>query len=171
MIASTNHVSSWKSKELSVGTIKPPSTSDNSLTPALSYYDTKTRIKFTGCCLKQSTNWYNHRPIVNIYIVYKLGASSSHNNDLTLKNRLFSTATLTKNGDIEKYGYFGYGIGFDRRSSFSFPGGGFGQNVLIFWADLSSSAHIDNQKKDISSWKRTNARVRTHIDCRKNVFN
>ena len=94
MIASTNHVSSWKSKELSVGTIKPPSTSDNSLTPALSYYDTKTRIKFTGCCLKQSTNWYNHRPIVNIYIVYKLGASSSHNNDLTLKNRLFSTATL-----------------------------------------------------------------------------
>ena len=25
----------------------------------------------------------------------------------------------------------------------SFPGGGFGQNVLIFWIDMSSSAHID----------------------------
>ena len=47
------------------------------------------------------------------------------------------------------YGYSGYGIGFDRRSSFSFPGGGFGQNVLIFRADMSSSTKIDNRKKDI----------------------
>ena len=56
---------------------------------------------------------------------------------------------MTKNADIEKYGYPGYGIGFDRRSSFSFPGGGFGQNVLIFVVDMSSSAHIDTKKKDI----------------------
>ena len=47
------------------------------------------------------------------------------------------------------YGYSGYGIGFDRRTSFSFPGGGFGQNVLIFGVDMSFSAHIDNKKKDI----------------------
>ena len=32
---------------------------------------------------------------------------------------------------------------------FSFPGGGFGQNVLIFGADMSFSAHIDNNKKEI----------------------
>ena len=51
--------------------------------------------------------------------------------------------------DIEKYGYSGYGIGFDRRSSFSFLSGGFGQNVLIFGADMSYSAHIDKKKKDI----------------------
>ena len=51
--------------------------------------------------------------------------------------------------DIEKYKYFGYGIGFNRRSSFSFPSGGFGQNVLIFGADMSTSIHIDNKKKDI----------------------
>ena len=56
---------------------------------------------------------------------------------------------MTKNINIDKYGYSGYGIEFDRRSSFSFPGGGFGQNVLIFGADMSSSAHIDNKKKDI----------------------
>ena len=55
---------------------------------------------------------------------------------------------MTKNADIDKYGYSGYGIGFDRKSSFSFPGGGFGQNVLIFREDMSSSAHIDNKKKD-----------------------
>ena len=40
MIASADYVQSWKSKGLSSETIKPPSTSDNSLTPALSYYDT-----------------------------------------------------------------------------------------------------------------------------------
>ena len=35
---------------------------------------------------------------------------------------------------------------------------------------MSSSAHIDNKKKKhISSWKRTNTRVITYINCRKNV--
>ena len=29
---------------------------------------------------------------------------------------------------------------------FSFPGGGFGQKVLIFGVDMSSSTHIDNKK-------------------------
>ena len=46
VIASTDYVSSWKSKELSAETIKPPATSDNSLTLALSYYVTKTRLNF-----------------------------------------------------------------------------------------------------------------------------
>ena len=69
---------------------------------------------------------------MNIYIVYELGVSSSNDGNSTLKNCLFGAATLTKNADIEKYGYSGYGIGFIRRRSFSFPGGGFGQNVLIF---------------------------------------
>ena len=31
----------------------------------------------------------------------------------------------------------------------SFPSGGFGQNALIFGVDMSSSAHIDNNEKDI----------------------
>ena len=56
---------------------------------------------------------------------------------------------MTKNTDIDNRGYSGYGTEFDRRSSFSFPGGRFGQNVLIFGADMSSSSHIDNKKKDI----------------------
>ena len=126
VIANTDYVSSWKSKGLSAETIKPPTTSDNSLTPALSYYGTKTRVKFTGSCLKQSKISYTHGKVVNIYIVYELGASSSHNNDPTLKNCLFGAVTLTKNADIDKYGYLGYGIGFDRKSSFSIPGRGFG---------------------------------------------
>ena len=52
--------------------------------------------------------------MVNIYIVYELGASTSNNNDPTLKNCLFGGVTLTKNTD-SKYGYSGYGVGFDRR--------------------------------------------------------
>ena len=56
---------------------------------------------------------------------------------------------MTKNADIDKCEYSGYGTGFDRRSSFSFPSSGFGQNVLIFGAGMSSSAHIDNKKKGI----------------------
>ena len=85
--------------------------------------------------------------MVNIYIVYELSVSNSHFDDPTLKNCLFGAVTLTKNADIDKYGYSGYGIGFDRRSSFTFPGGGFDQNVLNFGADMSSSTHIDNKKK------------------------
>ena len=66
-----------------------------------------------------------------MYIVYELIASSSNNSNPTLKNCLFGAVTLTKNKDIEKYGYSGYGIGFDRKGSFSFPDGGFGQNVNL----------------------------------------
>ena len=108
------------------------------------------RVKFIGGYLKQPKVSYTHKTIVKIYIVYELGASSSHNNNPTLKNCLFGAVTLTKNADIDKYGYSGYGIGFGRRSGFSFSGGvGFGQNVLIFGVDMSSSSHIDNKKKDI----------------------
>ena len=53
VITNTDYVSSWKSKGLFAETIKPPTTSDNSLRPALNYYGTKTRTKFAGSCLKQ----------------------------------------------------------------------------------------------------------------------
>ena len=76
-----------------------------------------------------------------------MGAFGSHNNDPTLKNCLFGAVTLTKNVDIDKNKYSGYGIGFDRRSSFLFPSGGFGQHILIFGGGTSSSAQIDNKKK------------------------
>ena len=149
VIANTDYVLSWKSKGLSAKTIKPPTTSENILTPAVSYYGTKTRVKLIGSCLKQTKISYTHGKVVNIYIVYEMGASGSHDNDPTLKSCLFGAVTLTKNAEINNYGYSGYGIGFDRKSSFSFPSSGFGQNVIIFGVDMSSSAHIDNKKKGI----------------------
>ena len=107
MIANTDYVSSWNANGLSAETIKPPSTSDNSLTPGVSYYGTKPRVKCTGSCLKQLKISYTHGAIVNIYIVYEMGASGSIDNDATLKNCLFGAVTLTKNADINMYGYSG----------------------------------------------------------------
>ena len=154
-----DYVLSCQSKGLSAEAIKPPATSDSSLTAALSYYRaSKIRVKFTGSCLKQDKVIFNHKKVVNIYIVYELGASASNINDSTIKNCLFGAVTLTKNVDIDKYRYSGYGTGFDRRESFSFSGGGFGQNVIIFGADMNSSPHIDNKGKDIRN--RSNTRIR-----------
>ena len=113
-----DYVLSWQSKGLSAEAIEPPATSDNSLIPTISYYyASKIRVKFTRSCLKQDKVTFNHGTVVNIYILYKLCASSSNDSDPTLKNCLFGTVTLTKNADIEKYGYSGYGIGFDRKVS------------------------------------------------------
>ena len=121
LITNTLSILSWQSKGLSTETIDPPTTS---LSLLIDYVGNKIRVKFTGCCLSQSNKLTCiHRTIVNIYIVYKLDASSSHVNDTTLKNCLFGAVTLTKNSDIDKYGYSCYGIGFDRRGNFSFPGG------------------------------------------------
>ena len=152
----------WQSKGLSDETIKPPATSDNSLTSLIDYYGSKVRVKFNKGYLKQPNKLtFDYGRKVNIYIVYELGAFSSNDSDPSLKNCLFGAVTLTKSADIEKYGYSGFGTEFDRRSSFSFPGGVFGQNVLIFGVDMGSPVHIDNKKRHISYWKRTNTRART----------
>ena len=143
--ANKKFISSWKSKGLSVETITLYATSDNSLTLLIDYYGSKVGVKFNKGCLKQSNNLaYSYGSRVNIYTVYELGVSSSNDSDPTLKIFLFGAVTLTKNADIEKYGYSSFGIWFDRRSSFSFHSNEFDQNVLIFRVDMSSSTHIDN---------------------------
>ena len=90
-----DYVLSWQSKGLSNESIKPPTTTNNSLTPELNYYGTKTKIKFTRSCLKQSSHILTHKKVCNFYIVYELAASSSHNSDPTIKNCLFVAVTLT----------------------------------------------------------------------------
>ena len=148
LIPNKKYISEWKSKGLFDESIKPPTASDHSLSSLIDYLGHKIRLEFNESCLKQHKLTYTHQTIVNIYIVYKIIASSSNGNDPTLRNSLFSAVRLTKYGDIDKCRYSGYGIGFDRRS-ISFPGGGFGSNVIIFGVDMSSSVHVDNKKKDI----------------------
>ena len=48
------------SMKLSDETIKPPATSDNSLTPLIDYCGNKIRVKFTGSCLQQPKVSYTH---------------------------------------------------------------------------------------------------------------
>ena len=127
--------------------------SNYSVTPNLSYYGTKTRVKFDGSSLKQDKVAFNHEKVVNNYIVYeiirvaKVSKYSSNDNYPTLENMLFGAVSLTKYADIDKYKYSG--IGFDRRSSFSHQNGGDGWNVIIFRVDMSSSTKNDNRKKDL----------------------
>ena len=148
--SSSYQISSWTSKGLSNESITPFSAPNNFLTPSLNYLGTKIRVKFSGSCLKQDKVTYTHGKIVNIYIVYEINEKDNTIiSDPTLEDCLFGADTLTKHVNIDKYGYSGYGIGFDRKGSFSFPNGGYGQNVIIFGVDITSFIHIDNKKKDI----------------------
>ena len=56
-----DRVLSWQSKGISNESIKPPTTSDKSLNPKLSYYGTKTRVKFIGSCLKEPNFTFTHK--------------------------------------------------------------------------------------------------------------
>ena len=102
-----------------------------------------------GGCLKQDKITYDHGKIVNMYIVYDLKSNLNYNADFTLENFLFRAIKLTKNADVDKYKYFGYGIGFDRKGVFSHSTGSFGNNGIIFGVNMNSSVHIENKKADI----------------------
>ena len=80
--------------------------------------DTENRVRFSGSCLKQDKITYNHGKIVNIYIVYEINKNGNTSSDPTLENCLFGAVSLTKNANIDRYQYSGYGIGFDRHGSF-----------------------------------------------------
>ena len=120
------------------------------LDPSLEDYDMgKIRIKFNGSFLNRFPLTIFHGIIVNIYIAYEITSNYTDISYPTLENCLFGSAKLTKNADIDKYGDSGYGIGFDRETSFLI-GNEIGKNVIIFGVDMSSSRKIDNRKKDIS---------------------
>ena len=95
--------------------INSNTTSNHSITPELSYYDTKTRAKFSGSCLKQDKGTYNHGTIVNIYVVYEISKNYNITSYPTLENCLFRAVSLTTPFDIDQCTYSGYGIGFDRK--------------------------------------------------------
>ena len=122
--------------------------SNYKITPELSFYGTKTKVEFNESCLKPDKVTYNCGKMVNIYIVYEISKNYNISSYPTLENCLFGAVILTKNADIDKYKYSGYGIGFDRHGEFRF-GNGLVKNCIIFGADLSSSSRANNKKKDI----------------------
>ena len=127
-----------------INSVKTP---NHSITPNLDYYGTKTRVEFNGSCLKQDSVTFNHGKVVNIYIVYEISKSINISDYPTLENCLFRAVSLSKNADINRYKNSGYGIGFDRHGSVSFPGIGLGRNMIIFGVDMSSSTKADKEKK------------------------
>ena len=61
-ITNTKFISKWKPKGLSDESIIPFSTSDNSLTPLIDYYNGYyIRVKFNGSILRQPKVTYTHK--------------------------------------------------------------------------------------------------------------
>ena len=90
----------------------------------------KIRIKFNESFLNRFPPTILYGDILNIYTVYETTSNYSDINYPTLENCLFRSVKLAKNDDIDKYGYSGYGIGFDRKTSFS-VGNEISKNVII----------------------------------------
>ena len=91
-----------ESKGLSDERINSITTSNYNITPELSHYGTKARVKFGGNCLKEDKATYNHGAIVNIYILYEISKNYSISNYPTLANCLFGAVSLTKHTDIDQ---------------------------------------------------------------------
>ena len=123
--------------------------SDSNFAPTFVDHHLLPDMNFNGHCLIKS-NISVPKKVINLYISYTQAPQLRNlSTDFTLGNRLFGSVKLTKNADVDKYDYTGYGIGFDSRSEFLFTDISYGKNVIIFGADMSSSVHVDNKLKDI----------------------
>ena len=147
-VGNANYIYFWKPKGFSNEKINSNTVSNYSITPKLSEYGTRARVKFSGSCLRQDKATYNHRTIVNIYIVFEISKNYNISSYPALENCLFGAVSLTKHVEIDQYKYSGYDIGFNRKGEFSF-GIGFGRNCIILGADTSSSVHANNRTKNI----------------------
>ena len=98
---------------------------------------------------------YDHRKVVNIYIVYEISRNFNISSYSTLENSLFAAVSFTKNAILININILNtvldlidiYDIRFDR--FFPHPSGGNGTNIIIFGVDISSSSKIDNRNKYI----------------------
>ena len=105
-------------------------------------------VKFNGSCLIKQNKFTFNKKILNIYIVYDLD-SNLNNFDPILEKCLFGSIKITKNSDIDKYKFSGYGLGFFSKGVFSHPTGSFGNNAVIFGVNTSGSIHASNRANNI----------------------
>ena len=68
-IAIVDNIDFWKSECLPDEGLNSITASSHKITPKLSFYGNKIRVKFNGSCLKQGKVTYGHGKIVNVYIV------------------------------------------------------------------------------------------------------
>ena len=85
-----------KFKGLSEESIVTPAP-DNSHNPGLIFIDNaKIRVKFDGSCFKQENAIFNHKAILNFYIVYEINSWSFNlDSKFTLGDSLFGAVKLT----------------------------------------------------------------------------
>ena len=88
-VGSGNYIYHWKSKGLSDERLYSITAFNQTVTPELSFYGTKTRVEFNASCLKQDKVTYNHGTIVNMYIVYDISKNCSISSYQALENYLF----------------------------------------------------------------------------------
>ena len=105
-------ITKWVSKGLSNESLEVVFTSYHTSSPSINYYRDKARLRFKGSVLQQKEVTYKHK-VVNLYVVYEITGFHDINSYPTLTNALYRAVKLTKNADIDKYKYSGYGIRFD----------------------------------------------------------
>ena len=62
---------------------------------------------------------------------------------------MFGAVKMTKNADVDKYNYSGYGICFDPRATFSHQNGNDTRNLIIFGCDLRGIVQANNRANNI----------------------
>ena len=114
-----DYILSRKSRGLNDVRIESIKTNNYLLNPLMDIYDmSEIRIKFNGNFLNRFPPTILHGNIVTIYIVYEITSNYSDSSYPAIENCLCGSVKLTKNTDIDKYGYSKYGIGFDRKYLF-----------------------------------------------------
>ena len=94
--------------------------------------------------MRQKAIAYNYKKVANLYVVYEI-TNFKHNNNPILTNELFGAIKLTKNADIKRYKYSGYGISFDSQIFYNHPSGGIARDIIIFGVDMSSTTNTANK--------------------------
>ena len=108
-------------------------------------------VKFNGNYFVQNKVLHpNNNNVVNIYIVYKLDTiNNTRNTYYTIQNALLGAVKITKNSDISKNKYEGYGICFDEGDAFTKGNITNGKTVIIFGSGMSFSIHANNSANNI----------------------
>ena len=92
----------------------------------------------------------NNNNVINIYCVYELRqVNILLIIEFAILNALFGAMEITKKANTSKYKYKGYGICFDKGSSFSEGSINNGRNVLIFGVHESSLLQSNNKANNI----------------------
>ena len=106
---------SWKSNGMSEESIENKTKSGSNFATIFVHYRVLPDVNFNGHCLRNN-DISILKKLINQYISYILNPLRSLNADYKLNNSLFGSVKLTKNADLHKYRYSGYGIGLDFRS-------------------------------------------------------